>query len=78
MNEELNMIRREARLLGALLDSEAGIKSEVLADSQRIDRLFNAARSLAHQLELLTSILSDVSTAVDKLEEKRRDFEGRA
>jgi len=78
MNEELNMIRREARLLGALLDSEAGIKSEVLADSQRIDRLFNAARSLAHQLELLTSILSDVSTAVDKLEAKRRDFEGRA
>jgi hypothetical protein len=78
MNEELNTIRREARLLGALLDSEAGVKSEVLTDSQRIDRLFNAARTQAHLLQLLTAIVSDTSTAVDKLEEKRRDFDGRA
>lgn len=78
MNEELNTIRREARLLGALLDTEAGVKSEVLTDSQRIDRLFNAARTQAHLLQLLTAIVSDNSTAVDKLEEKRRDFDGRA
>lgn len=77
MNKELDRIRHDAENIVYLLDEEHGIKWTALLLEQRCERLRLCFLNVAHLIQLQAMHSSAISTEVDKMQEFRREYEGR-
>ncbi len=78
MNAELDEVRREAIKVDTLLDGEMLIRWSAIDDRARIERLRMSVQSLSKLVQLLAIGMSSVATAIDGMQEGRREFEGKA
>lgn len=75
MNQEIDGIRRSAHETELLISAMK--LDPVYGERAQIEAMRASIASLAHLIELLANCTSQLATAIDKMQENRKPFEGK-